>query len=75
MKTPLPMTDEQAQWCQENELYISKPTSVPNEVRVRMYAIYNALYLDNKQPSSCGRCQSQVKQAVHSSYLRWKNNL
>ena len=74
-RTPLPMDEVQAQWCQENEYFLQHASAPTTEQKVRLYAIYNALYLDTKKPTSCGRCTMNVKQYVYASFIRYKHNL
>lgn len=73
--TPLPMSEQQATWCKDNLYFLTHGTTPTLEQKLRLYAIYNALYLDTKKPGGCARCLTTVKQYVYASFVRYENNL
>ena len=58
------------EWMYEHSHLYERPNAL-GQHRDRYFEVYNILFKDNKRPTSCGRCLSQMR----AKFRTLKNNL
>lgn len=66
------MNSEDYEWLKENINLLGNIKS-SRESLIQLYAIYNRITGEQLKPSSCGRCQYNVKKRILAEYEKISN--